>query len=184
MDKVDEFILQRFPNKEGKYETDKPYQSRLEWFRNDFPTNKELAKICNSTEGTIKNYRRDYNWKSIRQKATDLQAEVDREEYKQKQEEGVKKLDSINDRKMKGLIKQADHLEDILEDPLVDEFTKKEVRYELRQVYKDLSQVQKDKLRTLKLPEKINDKQDHKHTGELELNHRMKKFLDPKNITG
>ena len=183
MDKVDEYILQRFPNKKGKEETNKPYECRQAWFNNDFPSFKDLEKICNTKETTIQNYSSEYRWKTIRQKAQDLQAELDREKEKEKQTQGLNNLDDINDIKINGLLSQAEYLEKKLKDPL-SEFEKKEIRQELRQIYNSLSQAQKDKLRTLKLPEKINDKQDHKHTGQFEMNHRMKKFLDPKNITG
>ena len=46
-----------------------------------------------------------------------------------------------------------------------------------------LHKLQEDNLRDANLPKVINDKQDHKHSGELDLNVRLKKYLKPSNIT-
>lgn len=180
---VDDFILQRFPHKDtGKLETDKPYECRQCWFKNGFPPFKELAKICNSTENTINNYNSSYNWKAIRQKATDLQAKADLEEQREKQKQTLKTLDTANDKRLEILDKQVDEILDTLEDPTLTDQERSELRRELRTIIKDYHLVQIDKLRTVGLPDKINDKQDHKHSGEIDVGVRMKKFLNPDNI--
>ena len=72
MSEYEDYILQYFADDNGKLETNKPRECRLCWIKNGYPPFEELAKICNSTLKTIKNYSSNFNWKAIRQKAENL----------------------------------------------------------------------------------------------------------------
>ena len=178
----DEYILQSFPDKDGKPETARPKQCRLCWIQNNYPPFPELEKICNSTLKTIQKYSSIYNWNSIRQKATELKAQQDQEELQQKQKETLTNLDEKNDKRLQILDEQIEEITNQLTKPETTEQDKEKLRKELREIIKDYHLVQNDKLRTVNLPDKINDKQDHKHSGELELSVRLKKYLGPDNI--
>jgi hypothetical protein len=183
MSEYEEFILQRFSDSEGNLETNKPRECRLCWIRNDYPPFEELEKICNSTLKTIRTYSSRFNWKAIRQKATDLKAKADIEELAKRQRETLTELDALNDKMREDLEGQLDELNKLLENPILSDKERYLLRQEKRDIIKELKGLQSNKLRTVNLPDKINDKQDHKHSGELEVSVRLKKYLDPKNIT-
>lgn len=177
MSAYNEYILQHFADKEGNLETNKPYECRLCWFKNDYPPFKELEKICNSTEKTIKTYSSRFNWKAIRQKAEDLKQEDELREQKERQTNALKELDETNDMRLKELGNQVTEVKALLHDPNITDEEKRELRKELREILKDYHLVQKDKLRTVNLPDKLNDKQEHQHKGVVDLDLHLKAFL-------
>lgn len=177
MSAYNDYILQHFADKEGNLETNKPYECRLCWFKNDYPPFKELEKICNSTLRTIESYSSRFNWKAIRQKAEDLKQEDELQQQKQRQEDALKQLDSINDKRLKILDEQIEEVTTKLKDETLSDDDKKELRKELREILKDYHLVQKDKLRTVNLPDKLNDKQEHQHKGVVDLDLHLKAFL-------
>lgn len=183
MSEYEEYILQYFYDKDGNKETNKPRECRICWIRNDYPPFEELEKICNSKLKTIQKYSSIYNWKAIRQKATDLKAKADIEELVKKQKETLLLLDEVNDESIQELQLQLQQLKQKLSNPELTEKDQYLIRQEIRDVIKDLKGMQANKLRTVNLPDKINDKQDHKHSGELDVNVRLKKILKPENIT-
>ena len=184
MSEYEDYILQSFPDKDGNLETNKPKECRLCWIKNGYPPFEELAKICNSTLKTIKKYSSLYNWKAIRQKAEDLKAKADLELLQQKQKEKLENWDKVNEDLLEDYQQQRKEIKQSLKNPELTDGQKAFLRKELREVNKEIRSLQANSLRTVNLPEKINDKQDHKHSGEIGLNHRMKKFLNPENITG
>ena len=177
MTAYEDYILQYFPDKEGNLETNKPRECRLCWFKNGFPPFEELAKICNSTLKTIKKYSSIYNWKGIRAKAEDIKAEVELEEQKKRQENTLKQLDEKNDKRLAVLDNQLEEIDKLLEDPTLSDLERRELRKEQREIIKEYHNVQNDKLRTVNLPEKINDKQEHQHKGVVDLDLHLKAFL-------
>ena len=178
----DDYILQTFYDKNGKAETPKPRQCRICWMQNNFPPLVELEKICNSTYKTLRNYSSDYNWNAIKEKGINLKAQQDQEELKERQRETLEKLDATNDRRIKILDEQVDYILDKLEDPDLYEEQKQSLRKELSELIKTYHLVQNDKLRTVNLPDKINDRQEHKHSGDLGMSVRLKNFLNPDNV--
>ena len=52
-----------------------------------------------------------------------------------------------------------------------------ELRKEQRDIIKEYHLVQNDKLRTVNLPDKLNDKQEHQHKGVVDLDLHLKAFL-------
>ena len=102
----------------------------------------------------------------------------------QKQKEKLEKWDEVNEDLLEDYQQQRKEIKEELKNPELTEGQKAFLRKELREINKEIRSLQPNSLRTVNLPEKINDKQDHKHSGELVLNHRMKKFLNPENITG
>lgn len=178
MSRADDYILQRFPNKiTGKLETDRPYRCRQEWFNNNFPTFEKLAKLCGVSERSISTYSFQYGWKNIRRKFEDLRAEVEQEELKQRQEDTLKQLDEKNDKRLEVLDKQLNEIEELLENPGLEEGMKFALRKEQREIIKEYHNVQNDKLRTVNLPSKLNDKQEHQHKGVVDLDLHLKAFL-------
>ena len=126
MSAYNDYILQHFADKEGKLETNKPYECRLCWFKNDYPPFKELEKICNSTEKTIQKYSSLFNWKAIRQKAEDLKQEDELREQKQRQTDTLTQLDEINNKRLRLLDDQIIEVTNKLQDPLIDEDEQRE----------------------------------------------------------
>lgn len=184
MSEYEDYILQHFPDKDGNLETNKPRECRLCWIRNDYPPFPELEKICNSTYKTIMSYSSRWNWDGIRKKATDLKTKADLEALQQKQKEKLDNWDKVNEEILEDYQGQRKEIKEELERPDLTEGQRASLRKELREINKEIRSLQANSLRTVNLPEKINDKQDHKHSGEIGLNHRMKKFLNPENITG
>ena len=184
MGEYEDYIMQYFLDEDGKPETNKPRECRLCWIKNGYPPFEELEKICNSTLKTIKNYSSRFNWKAIRQKAEDLKTKADIERLEQKQKEKLENWDKVNEDLLEDYQQQRKEIKEELKNPELTEGQKAFLRKELREINKEIRSLQPNSLRTVNLPEKINDKQDHKHSGELVLNHRMKKFLNPENITG
>ena len=182
MSEYEDYILQYFPDKDGNLETNKPRECRLCWIKNGYPPFEKLEKICNSTLKTIQKYSSLYNWKGIRQKAEDLKAKADIEALQQKQKEKLDKWDSVNESLLKELQSQLKEVNDILEDPTLTDEQRYLARREKRDIIKEIRSLQSNSLRTVNLPDKINDKQDHKHSGEIDVGVRMKKFLNPNNI--
>lgn len=178
-----EYILQNFPDKDGKLETNKPKECRICWIKNGYPPFEELEKICNSTLKTIQNYSSRFNWKSIREKAEALKAKEELQNQEKKQKERLEKLDKVNEDMLKDLESQLNEINDQLNDTGLSEGQRAFLRKEKREIMEKIFKLQPNLLRTVNLPDKINDKQDHKHSGEIEIGVRMKKFLSPNNIT-
>lgn len=183
MSEYEDFILQRFPDKDGNLETNKPRECRICWIKNGYPPFEELEKICNSTLKTIQKYSSLYNWKSIRQKATDLKVKADNELLLQKQKETLDKWNSVNETILEDLLEQLEEVNQKLKNPNLTNEERYLLRREKRDIIKQILPIQPNSLRTVNLPGTINDKQDHKHSGEIEFSVRMKKFLSPDNIT-
>ena len=184
MGEYEDYILQYFPDKEGNLETNKPRECRLCWIKNGYPPFTELSKICNSTYKTILKYSSLYNWAAIRKKAEDLKAKAETEAQRQKQKEKLDQWDQVNEDLLEDLRNQLKEVNDKLKQPTLTDEQSYLLRREKREIIKEIRSLQPNSLRTVNLPDKINDKQDHKHSGEIGLNHRMKKFLNPENITG
>ena len=184
MGEYEDYILQYFLDEDGKPETNKPRECRLCWIKNGYPPFEELEKICNSTLRTIQTYSSRFNWKGIRKKAEDLKAKADLEALQKKQKEKLENWDRVNEDLLGDLQDQLKEVDDTLEDPTLTDEQRYLLRREKREIIKEIRSLQPNSLRTVNLPDKINDKQDHKHSGEIGLNHRMKKFLKTENITG
>ena len=73
-------------------------------------------------------------------------------------------------------------LDERLDNPNLTYDEEKLIMDEILEIDKRLSKLEEDKLRDANLPKVINDKQDHKHSGEIDIGVRMKKFLNPDNI--
>ena len=183
MSEYEEFILQRFPDKDGNLETNKPRECRICWIKNDYPPFEELEKICNSTLKTIQNYSSKFNWKAIRQKATDLKAKADLEEQQKYQTATLKRLQKTNKQRATRWTNRLLVLEERLNKPDITPEEEDRIINEMLRIDDRLHKLQEDCLRDANLPKVINDKQDHKHSGELEINVRLKKYLKPSNIT-
>ena len=84
---------------------------------------------------------------------------------------------------LKDLESQLNEINDQLNDTGLSEGQRAFLRKEKREIMEKIFKLQPNLLRTVNLPDKINDKQDHKHSGEIEIGVRMKKFLSPNNIT-
>lgn len=182
MSEYEEYILQHFSDKDGNLETNKPRECRICWIRNGYPPFTELEKICNSTYKTIMVYSSRWNWAAIRKKATDLKVKADQEAEKQKQKEKLDNWDKVNEELLEDLQQQLKEVDDTLEDPTLTDKDRYLLRKEKREIIKEIRSLQPNSLRTVNLPDKINDRQDHKHTGEIDIGVRMKKFLNPDNI--
>lgn len=183
MSEYEDFILQRFPDKDGNLETNKPRECRICWIRNGYPPFEELEKICNSTLKTIQNYSSRFNWKAIREKATDLKAKADLEELHEYQTETLKRLRKTNKQRTTRWTNRLNVLEERLNQPDITPEEEDRIINEMLRIDDRLHKLQEDVLRDANLPKVINDKQDHKHSGELDLNVRLKKYLKPSNIT-
>lgn len=183
MSEYEDYILQNFPDAEGKLETNKPKECRICWIKNGYPPFEELEKICNSTLKTIQTYSSRFNWKSIRQKAETLKAKAETEAQQQKQKEKLEKWDEVNEELLKDLKEQLNEVNSKLKKQNLTDEQESLLRREKREIIKEIRSLQPNSLRTVNLPDKINDKQDHKHSGEIEIGVRMKKFLSPNNIT-
>ena len=184
MSVVDEYVTQRFKSKyTGKEETDRPYTIRQTWFNNNFPTFKELADICKSTERTIKNYSVEFQWMKIKQKSIDLQAQADREEDNAHKKETIDSLRKTNSKRAKRFEKRLDSLEEKLETCASQE-EEQRIWEEIIEIDKRLSKLQEDRLRDAKLPKVINDKQDHHLEGEVQVSTRLKRILSKERLDG
>lgn len=187
MSEYDNYILQRFKSrKTGKLETDLAYKCRLYWFKNNFPTHKEVAKNCNTSKGNVDNYSDTYNWKSIKQTATDLKEldEYNKDlEYKKETISDLRKTNEIRGNALKirlnfllgevGAIDGKEPNTELSNDEI------KECWEEIYNIMRLLSQWQYDKLRDAGLPKQINDNQkleaDIKTVGDLTLNQGLNK---------
>lgn len=183
MSEYEDFILQKFQDQNGKLETPKQRECRLCWIKNDYPTYSELEKICNSTLKSIQNYSHRFNWKAIKDKALDLKTKAEVEELRERQRKTLDELDALNNQMILDLQNQLDNINHKLEAPDLTDKDAYLYRQEQREIIKTMKIAQGNKLRTVNLPEKINPVQDHKHTGEVEMNIRLKKYLRPSNIT-
>ena len=179
MSRADDYFLQRVPHKcTGKLETDRPYRCRQEWVKHDFPSFEELSSLCGVSLNSINTYSKVYGWKGIRQKFEDIRAEIELEAQKQRQEDTLKLLDGKNDKRLALLDKQLDEIEDKLTDLSLTDEERAELRKEQRDIIKEYHNVQVDKLRTVNLPAKLNDKQEHQHKGVVDLDLHLKAFLE------
>lgn len=183
MSEYEDYILQYFYDKDGNKETNKPRECRLCWIHNGYPPFTELEKICNSTYKTIMSYSSRFNWNAIRQKATELKVKADNELLQQKQKETLDNWNSVNETILEDLLEQLTEVNEKLKNPNLTDEERYLFRREKRDIIKQILPIQPNSLRTVNLPGTINDKQDHKHSGELELNVRLKKYLKPENIT-
>jgi hypothetical protein len=182
MSEYEDYILQYFPDKDGKLETNKPRECRLCWIRNGYPSYTELEKICNSTYKTIMTYSSRFNWGAIRQKATDLQAKAEVDAEEQYKKDKLAKWDSVNETLLDSLMKEFEKVKKELENPNLTDEEKQLLVKRMLDISKEIRSLQPNSLRTANLPGTLNDKQDHKHSGEIEFSVRMKKFLSPDNI--
>lgn len=190
MNNYDEYILQRFKsNKSGKDETDLAYTCRVYWFNNNFPTYKEVAEKCNTSEGNVGNYATIYNWKDIKRYAIDLKEldEYNRDkEYKKETIKDLRKTNEIRGNALKirlnfllSEVGAVDGKEPNLE---LENMDIKEYWEEIYNIMRLLSQWQYDHLRDAGLPKQINDNQkleaDIKTNSRVELTEKSKDELD------
>lgn len=158
MDIVDEYILQRFPHKEtGKPETAKPYECRICWHRNNYPTAKELSKICNSTEKSIHNYMSWYEWTAIKEKALELQIKQDQIDLRERQKDEEEEERRINDKSREIAEAYLEYLLELRNDPTLSFDERKEIEREIRETRRELSAIQRDKRTTEHLPNAYKD---------------------------
>ena len=183
MSEYEDYIQQYFYDKDGNKETNKPHECRICWIRNGYPPFKELEKICNSTYRTIITYSSRFNWDAIRQKATELKVKADLEAEQEYQQETLKRLRRTNKQRTTRWINRLKTLEERLNNPDITIEEEEKIINEMLRIDDRLHKLQEDMLRDANLPRVINDKQDHKHSGEIEVNHRLKKILKPENIT-
>ena len=182
MGAYEDYILQYFPDKEGNLETNKPRECRICWIKNGYPPFEELAEICNSTLKTIKKYSSIYNWKGIRQKAEDIKAQDELEEERIYQKKTINELRETNRKRKERFEKRLRVLDERLDNSNLTYEEEKLIMDEVIEIDKRLTKLEEDRLRDANLPKVINDKQDHKHSGEIDIGVRMKKFLNPNNI--
>ena len=70
---ADDFILQRFQNENGEYESDKYYQCRQLWFKYGCCSYRKLAKKSGiMTHTAISNVAKQYKWHEIKKEAYNL----------------------------------------------------------------------------------------------------------------
>lgn len=167
MSEYDKYILQRFPsNKTGKNETDLAYKCRLYWFKNNFPTHKEVADNCGTSKGNVDNYSDYYNWRKIKKIATDLK-ELDEYnqdlKYKKETINDLRKTNEIRGNALKirlnFLLGEVGAIDGKDANSELDSSEIKGVWEEVYNIMKLLSQWQYDKLRDAGLPKQINDNQ-------------------------
>lgn len=159
MSEYEDYILQYFADDNGKLETNKPRECRLCWIKNGYPPFKELAKICNSTLKTIKNYSSNFNWKAIRQKAENLKIKAELEAQQEKQKEKLEKWDKVNEDLLEELQQQLNEVNEKFESPDITDGQAAFLRKEKREIIKEIRSLQSNSLRTVNLPEKINNLQ-------------------------
>jgi hypothetical protein len=159
MSDYEDYILEYFPDKDGNLETNKPRECRLCWIKNGYPPFEELAKICNSTLKTIQSYSSRFNWKSIRQKAEDLKAKAETEAQQKKQKEKLEKWDKVNEDLLGELQQQLKEVNDNLNSLGVSDGQAAFLRKEKREIIKEIRSLQPNSLRTVNLPDKINNLQ-------------------------
>jgi len=159
MSEYEDYILQYFADDNGKLETNKPRECRLCWIKNGYPPFEELAKICNSTLKTIKNYSSNFNWKAIRQKAEDLKIKAELEAQQEKQKEKLEKWDKVNEDLLEELQQQLDEVNEKFESPDITDGQAAFLRKEKREIIKEIRSLQSNSLRTVNLPDKINNLQ-------------------------
>ena len=159
MSEYEDYILQYFADDNGKLETNKPRECRLCWIKNGYPPFEELAKICNSTLKTIKNYSSNFNWKAIRQKAENLKIKAELEAQQEKQKEKLEKWDKVNEDLLEELQQQLNEVNEKLESPDITDGQAAFLRKEKREIIKEIRSLQPNSLRTVNLPEKINNLQ-------------------------
>lgn len=159
MSEYEDYILQYFADDNGKLETNKPRECRLCWIKNGYPPFEELAKICNSTLKTIKNYSSNFNWKAIRQKAENLKIKAELEAQQEKQKEKLEKWDKVNEDLLEELQQQLNEVNEKFESPDITDGQAAFLRKEKREIIKEIRSLQPNSLRTVNLPEKINNLQ-------------------------
>ena len=159
MSEYEEYILQYFADNNGKLETNKPRECRLSWIKNGYPPFEELAKICNSTLKTIKYYSSNFNWKAIRQKAENLKIKAELEAQQEKQKEKLEKWDKVNEDLLEELQQQLNEVNEKLESPDITDGQAAFLRKEKREIIKEIRSLQPNSLRTVNLPDKINNLQ-------------------------
>lgn len=159
MSEYEDYILQYFADDKGKLETNKPRECRLCWIKNGYPPFEELAKICNSTLKTIKNYSSNFNWKAIRQKAEDLKIKAELEAQQEKQKEKLEKWDRVNEELLEELQQQLNEVNEKFESPDITDGQAAFLRKEKREIIKEIRSLQPNSLRTVNLPDKINNLQ-------------------------
>ena len=159
MSEYEDYILQYFADDNGKLETNKPRECRLCWIKNGYPPFEELAKICNSTLKTIKNYSSNFNWKAIRQKAENLKIKAELEAQQEKQKEKLEKWDRVNEELLEELQQQLNEVNEKFESPDITDGQAAFLRKEKREIIKEIRSLQSNSLRTVNLPDKINNLQ-------------------------
>lgn len=165
MNIVDEYFLQRFPNKDtGKLETDKPYQCRICWYKLGYPSAEELEKHCNSTASSINKYMSLYGWTAIKEHAINLQAKQDQIDLRKRQKETEEKHRQRNNKLATANEHYLDSLLEKLEDPEFSPEQLTELMIEIRKTRYELSSIQRDERTTEHLPNSYKDV-----TGEINL---------------
>lgn len=190
MKEYDNYILQRFKSKmNNNDETDLAYKCRLYWFKNNFPSYKEVADKCGTSKGNVTNYAKNYGWKDIKKNAINLKEldEYNRDkEYKKETIKDLRKTNEIRGNALKirlnfllSEVGAVDGKEPNLELESIDI---KEYWEEIYNIMRLLSQWQYDHLRDAGLPKQINDNQkleaDIKTNSRVELTEKSKEELD------
>ena len=87
------------------------------------------------------------------------------------------KDDEKNNKRLQILDTQLEEIDNLLASDTLSDLERSELRKEQRDIIKEYHLVQNDKLRTVNLPDKLNDKQEHQHKGVVDLDLHLKAFL-------
>lgn len=186
--KSEDYIKQHFPprpKRVGAKENADAYNTRMYWFKNNYPQYKEVAKAFNFKAGRVENYADKYNWKQIRANYEEILEKEELQQYKKDARRMEKKQNTANELMFNRNIKRMEHLLHILNElpnnPAPKPLSKaeeKEARQELETIENKIIKLQPNIRTSYHLTNHYNDKQVTEHQGEVELQHHTKKSVD------
>jgi len=161
MNIVDDYMLQKFPKlkgvDKGKLETNKPYQCRICWYTNNFPSFEKLSELTGTAKGTLHNYSSQYGWDDIKNHAIELQAKQDIIDLRNRQKKIESKHRRGNDKLWRVNEEYLDELLDDLTKPYLSDSYRENIIEEIRNTRNELSKIQRDERTTEHLPNSYKD---------------------------
>lgn len=162
---VDDYILQHFKARDsGNPETEDAYRARLCWIKNNYPPIKDVDELCNLSKGRANQYSHKYCWKDIRAKISELEAEQELIDFRNKQKATEETHTTRNDflgkaleKRLQQLLSKVGAIEGTEKDPELTIKDEQEIWDEVYVISQRISVVQKDERTTAHLPNNYKD---------------------------
>lgn len=175
---AEDYKTQHFPprpNREGAKENADAYNTRIYWFKNNFPTYQTVADAFGFKLSRVQGYADKYNWKLIRANYEEMIEKEEAKQYRKDAKKMEKKQNTANELIFNRNIKRMEHLLFILDElpnnpapTKLDSKEEEKARRELEKIEDKIIKLQPNIRTSYHLPNTYNDKQVNENKTKLD----------------